>query len=134
MHGVALARIEILEGRTSDEKRKLVDAVKAALSEALQAPAADPSVRLLDYPPSQFSVPYPNRHSDRYTLVEVTMFAGRSMDTKRRLYRAVVDGLGALDVPEHDILIVLHEPAMHNWGIDGGAPASEVDVGFKVEI
>lgn len=56
------------------------------------------------------------------------------MDTKRRLYRAIVDGLAELDVPEHDILIVLHEPPMDNWGVDGGAPASEVDVGFKVDI
>ncbi len=97
---MALARIEILEGRTSDDKRKMVDAVTRALSEALQAPAADPSFRLLEYPPSQFSVPYPDRHSDRYTLVEVTMFAGRSMDTKRRLDRAILDELAALDAPE----------------------------------
>ena len=62
------------------------------------------------------------------------MFAGRSMDTKRRLYQALVDGLTALDVPRNDILIVLHEAPMHNWGVNGGAPASEVDVGFKVDI
>jgi phenylpyruvate tautomerase PptA (4-oxalocrotonate tautomerase family) len=56
---VALARIEILEGRNPDEQRRLVDAVAVALSEALQAPAADPSVRLLEYPPARFSIPYP---------------------------------------------------------------------------
>jgi phenylpyruvate tautomerase PptA (4-oxalocrotonate tautomerase family) len=113
---VALARIEILEGRSADEQRKLIDAVAAGLSEALKAPEADPSVRLLEYPPARFSIPYPDRHSDLFTLVEVTMFAGRSMDTKRRLYHALVDGLTALDVPRNDILIVLHEPPMHNWG------------------
>jgi len=48
---VALARIEILEGRNADEQRKLIDAVAAALSEAVKAPEADPSVRLLEYPP-----------------------------------------------------------------------------------
>lgn len=62
------------------------------------------------------------------------MFAGRTVETKQRLYRAVVDGLAAVDVPEDDITIVLHEPPMHNWGVDGGRPASEVDVGFKVDI
>jgi phenylpyruvate tautomerase PptA (4-oxalocrotonate tautomerase family) len=131
---VALARIEILEGRNADEQRKLIDAVAAALSEALKAPAADPSVRLLEYPPTRFSIPYPDRHSDLFTLVEVTMFAGRSMDTKRRLYQAIIDGLTALEVPRDDILIVLHEPPMDNWGVNGGIPASEVDVGFKVDI
>jgi phenylpyruvate tautomerase PptA (4-oxalocrotonate tautomerase family) len=131
---VALARIEILEGRNADEQRKLVDAVAAALSEALKAPAADPSVRLIEYPPTRFSIPYPDRHSDLFTLVEVTRFAGRSMDTKRRLYQAIIDGLIALEVPRDDILIVLHEPPMHNWGVNGGVPASEVDVGFNVDI
>jgi hypothetical protein len=32
------------------------------------------------------------------------------------------------------VLIVLHEQPMENWGVDGGTPANEVDVGFKVDI
>lgn len=57
---MALARIEILEGRTFDEKRRMVDAVRRGLAEALQAPADDPVVRLVEYPPSLFTVPYPS--------------------------------------------------------------------------
>jgi len=131
---MALAKIELLQGRSAHEKREIVEAVGAALSEALRAPRGDPSVRLIEYPPEQFSVPYRDRHSSRYTIVEVTMFAGRSMDTKRRLYEAIVRALGGCDVPARDVLIVLHEPDMQNWAVDGGAPASEVDVGFKVDI
>ncbi len=112
----------------------MVDAVRRGLSEALQAPADDPLVRLVEYPPSLFTVPYPERHSDRYVLIELTMFAGRSMETKRRLYRGIVDGLSGLDVPEDDIVIVIHEPPMHNWGVERGVPASEVEIGFKVDI
>ena len=131
---MALARIEVLEGRTEEAKRGMVQVVRAALSEALQAPKDDPVVRLAEYPRSAFTVPYPDRHSDAYTLVEVTMFAGRSMEAKRRLYAAIVAGLGEFDVPPDDVLIVIHEPPMENWGVDGGTPASEVDVGFKVDI
>lgn len=131
---MALARIEVLEGRSSHEKKSLVEAIRAALSEALRAPRDDPTVRLAEYPPEQFLVPYPDLHSDRYTLVEVTMFAGRSLDTKRRLYGAIVQRLASLGVPSTDVLIVLHEPPMENWAVDGGIPASEVDVGFKVDI
>jgi phenylpyruvate tautomerase PptA (4-oxalocrotonate tautomerase family) len=131
---MALARIEILEGRTPEEKRAMVEAVRAALSEALQAPDDDPTVRLAQYPSEQFSLPYPDRHSDRYTLVEVTMFAGRSMDAKRQLYDAIIRRLVNLGVASTDILIVLHEPPMENWAVNGGIPANEVDVGFKVDI
>jgi len=112
----------------------MVEAVRAALREALQAPADDPTVRLAEYPREQFSLPYPDRHSDRYTLVEVTMFAGRSMDTKRRLYDAIVRRLATFEVPPSDVLIVLHEPLMENWAVNGGLPASEVDLGFRVDI
>jgi phenylpyruvate tautomerase PptA (4-oxalocrotonate tautomerase family) len=131
---MALARIEILRGQAPAKRQEMVAAVRAALSEALQAPSEDPLVRLVEYQPGEFSVPYPDRHSDQYTLVEVTMFAGRSMSTKRRLYDGIVRRLSDLGVPAQDILIVIHEPPMHDWGVSGGIPASEVDVGFKVDI
>jgi phenylpyruvate tautomerase PptA (4-oxalocrotonate tautomerase family) len=131
---VALARIDILKGRTAAEKRAMVKAVRAALSDALRAPSEDPLVRLAEYAPGEYSLPYPDRHSDRFALVEVTMFAGRSMATKRRLYDAIVRRLSDVGVPPQDVLIVLQEPPMHNWAVDGGTPASEADLGFKVDI
>lgn len=112
----------------------MVDAVRGALSESLKAPAEDPSVRLIDYPASQFSIPFPDQHSDRYALVEVTMFSGRSLETKRRLYQMIVAALVPFGIPANDMVIVLHEPPMHNWGVSGGVPASEADVGFRVDI
>jgi phenylpyruvate tautomerase PptA (4-oxalocrotonate tautomerase family) len=118
-YAMALARIEVLEGRTSDEKKSLVEAVRAALSEALQAPQDDPAVRLAEYPREQLLLPYPDLHTDRYTLVEVTMFAGRSLDAKRRLSGAIVQRLATLGVPSNDVLIVLHEPPMENWAVKG---------------
>jgi phenylpyruvate tautomerase PptA (4-oxalocrotonate tautomerase family) len=130
---MALARIEVLEGRAADDKRGMVEAVRSALSRALRAPGDDPVVRLLEYPRELFSLPYPDRHSDRFTLVEVTMFAGRSADTKRRLYDAIVEALTGFHVDASDVLIVLHEPTMDNWAV-GGIPASEADVGFRVDI
>ena len=131
-HAMALARIEILEGRTADEQQRIVAAVRDALSEALKAPREDPLVRLTSYPRELFTLPYPERHSKRFALIEVTMFAGRSTETKRRLYEAIVRNLDGL-VPAGDVSIVVHEPPMENWAV-GGVPASEKDVGFDVEI
>jgi hypothetical protein len=51
-----------------------------------------------------------------------------------RLYQAVVAAVEPFGIPADDILIVVHEPAMHNWGLDGGVPAGETDIAFRVDI
>jgi len=59
---------------------------------------------------------------------------GRSLDTKRRRYQALIRNLAPLGIAAGDVKIVLVEPPMENWGIRGGVPTSEVDLGFEVKI
>ncbi|HEV2930352.1 MAG TPA: tautomerase family protein, partial [Propionibacteriaceae bacterium] len=87
---------------------------------------------LTEHPAEAFEIP-PGK-GDRFTLVEITMFGGRSLDAKRRLYRAVVTNQGRLGIPPSDVLIVLHEVPLDHWGIRGGTPASDVDLGFEVGV
>ena len=110
----------------------LIEAVQSALCEALLLPEWDRTLRLIEHAPDHFAVP-PGR-GPRYTLIEVTMFSGRSIAAKRALYRAIVRNLGSLGVPSDDIKITLIEVPPENWGIRGGQPASEVDLGFKIEV
>lgn len=79
-----LVRIEVIEGRTAEEKRALLAAVHAALVEALRVPDWDRTQRLYELPSEDFE--RPPEKSDRYTLIEITMFPGRSLEAKRRLY------------------------------------------------
>ena len=127
-----LTSIDIREGRTPSEKRELVQAVHAALVEALKIPDHDRKCRLREYAPEAFWTP-PGK-SERYTIVEISLFPGRSLEAKRRLYRTIVRNLGALGTPADDVFIVLHEPPMENWGVKGGQPASEVDLGFEIRV
>jgi phenylpyruvate tautomerase PptA (4-oxalocrotonate tautomerase family) len=98
----------------------------------LRLPEWDRTLRLFEHESSHFAVP-PGR-GPRYTLVEVTMFAGRSMEAERTLYKAIVRNLGKLGVPADDIKITLIEVPPENWGIRGGRPASEVDLGFEIKV
>ena len=127
-----LIRVEIREGWSPTEKAELLDAIHAAATEALKLPDEDRTQILTEHPADAFEIP-PGR-GERFTLVEITMFAGRSLDAKRRLYRAVVRNLGRLGIPRSDVLIVLHEVPLQNWGIRGGTPASDVDLGFEVGV
>ena len=110
----------------------VIDAVHSALREALKIPAGDRTLRLIEHPASHFAIP-PGR-GEKFTLVEVTMFSGRSLGAKRALYQAIVRNLAALGVPALDIKITLSETGAENWGLRGGLPASEIDLGFKIDV
>ena len=76
----------------------------------------------------------PPGKTENYTFVEITLFPGRSLDAKRTLYRSIVRRFGEFGIAPSDIFIVLNEPPLDNWGIRGGVPASEVDLGFKLDV
>ena len=127
-----LVRIEVRKSRKPEEKRAVCDAVHAAMKEALLIPEHDRQIRYIEHAPDDFQVP-PGKTED-YTLVEITLFQGRSMDAKRNLYQAVVRNLGSLGIAPEDVFIVLIESPPKNWGVRGGVPASEVDLGFKIDV
>jgi len=127
-----LTSIDVFAGRSPEAKRALLQAVHDAMVEALRIPDHDRKYRLREYGPDELWMP-PGK-SDRYTIVEVSLFPGRSLEAKRRLYQALVRNLGALGTPADDVLVVLHEPPMENWGVRGGVPASEVDLGFEIRV
>jgi phenylpyruvate tautomerase PptA (4-oxalocrotonate tautomerase family) len=111
---------------------KVIEAVQAALFSSLKIPDYDRDVTLDVYESATRIVP--TSRSERYTRVEITMFSGRSLDAKRTLYKAVVANLSELGVPANEIKIILIEVSPENWGLRGGLPASEIDLGFKVDV
>lgn len=127
-----LIRISVLQGRSEVEMTELLTSVHSAVKFALGLPDHDRQVRLDAYPENRFLVP-PGK-GPLYTLVEISMFAGRSLDAKRKLYRCIVENLTALGVPANDVFILLHEEPLENWGIRGGNAACDVDLGFQVKI
>jgi phenylpyruvate tautomerase PptA (4-oxalocrotonate tautomerase family) len=127
-----LVKLEMRRGRTADQKRALLEAVHQALMEAFHTPDWDRTQRIVEYAPEDFELP-PGK-SDGYVLVTITAFAGRSLEAKRALYRAIVSRFAAQGVAPGDVFIVLQESGLENWGVRGGVPASEVELGFQVKV
>ena len=125
-------RIETRQGWIGDRKIAILDAVHAAMVEAIKIPSDDRSLRLVEHAPECFVIP-PAR-SEKYTLVEITLFAGRSLDAKRALYKAIVRSLERLGVPPLDVKITLIEVPVENWGIRGGHAGCDIDLGFDVRV
>ena len=70
-------RVAIREGWSPAEKAGLLDAIHAAAVEALKIPDEDRTQILTEHPAEAFEIP-PGK-GDRFTLVEITMFTGRSL-------------------------------------------------------
>jgi len=68
-------------------------------------------------------------------LIEISMFSGRTIATKKKLFQHIVNNLELSGLIEKEkVLITINEQPMENWGVRGGIPANEIDLGFKVEI
>lgn len=126
-----IVHVHVRAGRTAAEKKAILDGLHAALVEAFRIPDHDRHQLLHEHAAADFET----RHGDGAVLVELSVFAGRSLDAKRRLYEAIVRNLerGA-GVDPAKVLIVLHEPPLENWGIRGGRAAADVQIGFKLDV
>ena len=127
-----ISRIEVRKNWKVKDKRQLMETVHDALMAAFKIPSHDKLIRFVEYNPEDFIVP--PGCTENYVLIELSIFPGRSLEAKRRLYRTIIDGLEKLGIAPSDIRVVLHEVPMENWGIRGGIPASEVDLGFSVKV
>lgn len=121
-----LSRIEVRVPHPPATVQALISALHDAQCEALRVPADDLQIRYIAHAPEHFAIP-PGR-SALYTLVEVTLFPGRSDDAKRALYRGIVQRFAHLGIPPDDIFIVLHEPPLSNWAFKGGRAAIDMDL------
>ena len=126
------AAIETSHSYTHDEESALIAAVQDALTAALQVPPWTTVMRLFVHAPHRFVVP-PEK-DDRYMLVSIDCFIGRSIETKRALYQAIVQNLGRCGIPADHIKVLLREAPRENWAIRGGLPACDVALEYDVDI
>ena len=127
-----LVKIEIGTGKSVEYKKALLNGIHNALVEAIKIPDSDRRQRLYELDDEHFEH---SGRSDDYTIIEITMFKGRSFLAKKALYSAIVRNLAVNPgISGNEISIVIHEPPLENWGIRGGKPASEVDLGFNINI
>ena len=131
--GMPVVKISMRTGQQQEYKRALLDGVHSALVEAFQIPDSDRHQLLFELDTDHFEIS--EGKSDHFVLVEIIAFQGRSLDAKRNLYASIVRNFEQNPgISGDDILIIIHEPPMENWGVRGGKPANEVDLGFKVDV
>ena len=124
--------IEVRGNWIGPRKAQMIEAVHLALVEAIKIPLDDKVLRFVSHAPEDFVIP--PHHGEKFTRIEIMMFAGRSLDAKRKLYKEIVRRLEPLGVPAKDVKIVLVEVRPENWGLRGGHAGCDIDLGFEINV
>jgi phenylpyruvate tautomerase PptA (4-oxalocrotonate tautomerase family) len=113
-------------------KTKLSDVVHSCVVDALQFPSDKRAHRFFCLDASDLI--YPAGRTERYTIIEISMFEGRSVETKKRLIRLLFERIHAeLGISSYDIEVTITETPKHNWGFRG-LPGDEIDLNYKVNV
>lgn len=126
--------IEIRRQYAKEQEIALMEAVHKALREAFKILPGDKNVRLVVHDPHRFDCPPDREKPEFYTHISIDAFAGRSLEAKRNLYKAIVNNLEPFGIPKNHVKILLREIPKENWGIRGGQAGCDVELGFKVEV
>ena len=115
-------------------KARLSDAIHSCVVDGLQFPRDKRAHRFFPMDRSDFYIPSGQGRTDRYTIIEISMFEGRTAHAKRRLIHLLFERLQAdLDLAPADVEITITETPKQNWGFRGQA-GDEVSLDYKVEV
>ncbi|MBD7994063.1 tautomerase family protein [Arthrobacter sp. Sa2CUA1] len=129
-----MAQIMVYGHRRNLDRRRteLKNAIHGALMAALEYPAEKCFQRYIALNDEDFVHPA-DRGAD-YTIIEISMFEGRSDNAKRaliaELFRRVDEEAG---ISPHSLEITITETPRINWGIRG-ANAADLTLGYTVEV
>ena len=113
-------------------KKKLSDAIHSCVVEALQFPQDKRAHRFFPMAAEDFY--FPASASPRYTIIEISMFEGRAVETRKNLIRLLFARVGELcDRKPNEIEVTITETPRHNWGFRG-LPGDEIGLAYKVEV
>lgn len=129
-----MARVRIYGRREHlDRSRQAIsDAIHESAIAALGLPPEKRFHRFIGLDAADFI--HPEDRGERYTIVEISMFEGRSAAAKKALIREIFARLEVgCGIAPQDVEITIFETPRHNWGIRG-LPADELSLDYNVQV
>ena len=108
-------------------KNQLSAVIHSCFVDALQYPVEKYFHRFFPMDKSDFI--FPSDKSQSYIIIEISMFEGRSDETKKNLIRLLIKRISErFRISQNDIEITIFETPKHNWGVRG-VSGDELDLG-----
>jgi phenylpyruvate tautomerase PptA (4-oxalocrotonate tautomerase family) len=116
--------VDLLKGKPAEYLQQIGQVVYRAMVETIGVPQNDRFMIINEHDPHtlQFDRSYLDiARTDDCVFLQVTLNQGRSVEMKRRFYKAIADGLHeALKLRREDVFINLVEVQKENWSFGNG--------------
>lgn len=119
-----LVRIDMLKGRTPEQRRIIADVIYDAMIATLNVPQNDRFQIISEHQSGELLIDPTYlgiQRSPDAIIIQITLNEGRSVDLKRAFYKAVADGLhDRAHMRTEDVFISLVEVKKENWSFGNG--------------
>src|SRR5687768_15359481 len=111
-----MAQIKIygLKEQLNPIKSQLSDVIHSCIVDALSFPKDKRAHRF--FPLEREDFYYPEGRTPRYTIIEISMFEGRSIEVKKQLIYLLFERIQqSLNIRPEDVEVTISETPKHNW-------------------
>lgn len=119
-----LVRISLREGKSTQARQVISDAVHQAMVDSIHVPINDRFQIIAQYAPECLITDPTYLGIDRSSdviVIQITLNVGRSLELKRALYKRIVDLLvEKAGLRPQDVIINLLEVPKENWSFGNG--------------
>lgn len=113
-------------------KAQMSDVLHGCMTRVLGLPEDKRAQRFVPLDKSNFY--YPGGRSEQYTVIEISMIAGRSEATKKQLIKAIFAAFEReLSISPVDVEITIFEQPAHCWGFRG-ITGDEAKLNYRIDV
>ena len=118
--------------KTKYFKRKMSDVIHSCVVDAFKFPMDKRFHRF--FPMESENFYFAPLRTDNYTIIEISIFEGRSTDAKKELISLIYNRFKTeLEIDKDDIELTIFETPKQNWGIRG-LPGDELLLNYNVNV
>ena len=118
-----LLHISMRAGKPDAYRQAILDSLYRAMREALNVPEGDAFMALTEHEPTNFRCgnAYGVARSDDAVLIQITVFASRTPEQKKALYRRIAELLGERPgIRPEDVFVNVLDASKENWSVGQG--------------